>query len=71
MCRNSGENRVFQETPEGNKLGEDVHVCCTGGPLGHAVGRGSEAQVETWERQRGQKLYTRKNATWVAQGGEW
>lgn len=71
MCIKSGANRISQETLEGNKWGVDVQVCCMGGPLGHGVGQGSEARVETWERQRGHKLYTRKNATWVVQGGEW
>lgn len=31
---------------------EDMQVCCTGGPLGHAGGWGSEADLENWERQR-------------------
>jgi hypothetical protein len=47
-----------------------VQGCYVGRPLGHEVGRGSEAEVETWEMQRVHKLYTRKNAAWVAQGGE-
>lgn len=42
-----------------------------GGTLGHGVGQGSGAQVETWGRQRGHKLYTRENATWAVPGGEW
>lgn len=28
-----------------------MQVCCTSGPLGHAGGQGSEAHLETWERQ--------------------
>lgn len=67
MCRNSGENRVFQGSLEGNKWGRG----CVGRPLEHAVGRGSKAEVETWKTQRMHKLHTRKNAAWVAQGGEW
>lgn len=31
---------------------EDMQVCCTGGPLEHAGGWGSEADLENWERQR-------------------
>lgn len=44
-------------------------MCCVGGPLGHAGGRGSEAQLETWERQ-GQAVH-QKNAARAAHGGVW
>lgn len=42
-------------------------VC--GQAAGTCSGQGSEAEVETWERQRVLKLYARKNAAWVARKG--
>lgn len=65
-----GRTEYFRNLWRGTSGAEDVQGCYVGRPLGHEVGRGSEAEVETWEMQRVHKLYTRKNAAWVAQGGE-
>lgn len=69
--RNSGRTEDFRSLGSGDDGMEDVEVCSMGGPLGHAGGWSSEAHLETWERQRiRDKLCTRKNVAWAAQGGE-
>lgn len=68
MCTNSGPNRVFQESLEGTAWGGGCAGVC-GQAAGTCSGQGSEAEVETWGRQRVHKLSARKNAAWVAQEG--